>query len=636
MRLTLIILAFVLIAVPLAIASEIQIDTFSSNMYNLGDELFISGSAKVDKTEMGSLTLSYSCGDQLGALAKKTLYLDKNKANLFSEKLTIKPWGATGECTAKAVLKDSAGSTIAEKESAKFTVTSDLRGTFENSKSNFQLGEKFNINGLISRFDNSPISGSATIYFKNEGEVFFLDVVSVANGELKYTKDLTLIPKGSYSVDVEVTDNYGNKHNFEGLYTIGVSGDIILNTEIDRTSYKPGEIVRITGTVSGNVAESLGTLDIVLNVGEGGETTTNALPGGSFSFSYAVPSDMKSGEHAFSIVAKDDKGNYGTDEGKFIVDSVANTLALTLDKEEYIPGDKVEFTLDMKDQASDLYDGSVLVKFYDAKEIFIESQQLNANTKGSFTLPVDAEPGNWKVIAEGFMLSADADVVVKEYTNLGVEVEGRMMNVTNIGNVPFSDYLILKAGDVEAKKFLNLKIGDETEVSLTKLFGSGNYSIYLPLIDKTFDVELDNVGLLTGVGDSLNDATGNVVARAGLPGRTALLAVLFIVILVALVFIFKPKAVEDNGFMSGLKNKFSSKAKKQQAEQRVKDLEAGRKKLAELKNKGIRKEGINYKATEDDMRDFKERITKQVQEEEAKIQNKARTQGSLGTLFGRN
>lgn len=636
MRWPIIFLVFVLV-VPFSLA-DVHIDPFSSTKYNIGDTLLVSGSASVSQSTRGFVTLAFNCGATDKVVTTIFTELSKDKANVFSKTLSV-PKGLSGDCVVKAYLKDSSGNSLGEGVSDKFAITSDLRGTFENSKSSFQLGEKFFINGLISRFDNSPVDGSATIYFKKDSEVFFLDVADVKAGELKYEKDLSLIPKGDYKVDVEVVDFYGNTHLFESLYSISVSGDLTVKFELDRTSYKAGDVLGISGSVSGSIAESLGSLEIILNTGDIDVATTTALAGGSFNFNYNIPSDIKSGEHSFKIIAKDDKGNYGEQEGKFSVDAVATALTLNVEKDGFIPGDKVDYIIEMKDQAGDLYDGSVLVKLYNNNGVFVESQQINANSGGSFALPNDAAPGNWKVVAEGFTLSASDDVVVKEYVNLALEPNGKMLKVTNTGNVPYNDYLVLKAGEQEAKKFLNLGLGESTEISLSRLFGAGNHSIYSPLTDKTFEVQVEEQGIIAGVGDTLNDATGNVVARATLPGRSALLAVLFIIMLLALVFIFKPSksspldAKFDRG--KGVGGRIAgvfSRDRKYSDEQRTKDYEDGRKKLAELNKKGIRKEGVNYKATDDDMKDFKERITKQVKEEEAR-QQQAKSRSSLGTLF---
>ena len=122
---------FLILLLPLATA-DINVDKFSSNVYNYGSKLLISGNIKQTADVRARADFTLTCNNATGMkIVSLMLNLKANEPNSFSQLTTI-PNNAAGSCNLKVDLLDTSEKLLETRENYAFEISNDLKGTFEN------------------------------------------------------------------------------------------------------------------------------------------------------------------------------------------------------------------------------------------------------------------------------------------------------------------------------------------------------------------------------------------------------------------------------------------------------------------------------------------------------------------------
>lgn len=591
-------LGLILIIFSISVFATITIDPIAKTTFNYGDKLVVSGNVIIEQDARAFLAISLSCGGSKKTLS--TTFMDlKNGVNSGFSNLVSMP-SLPGTCRIEARLTSN-GDDLETKESPEFSVTGNLKSNFDVSvKSNSQLGDSFVINGAVLKQDGAVVDGSAVINFKEGGNLVFFEDADIKSGEFSYRKDLSLIPAGDYSIDVEVKDNLGNSGYYSDVTTFSVLDKLGIDARIDKNLYDPSEALSLSGEVKSLINSVVENIDVEVEIE--GVKLMDSLPDAKFPFNikYSIPSNIKRGEHIIKITVKDDKGNYGTTSLKFSVRAVPKTLNFFLNKSSVIPLENIIFKVVLLDQANDVIEDQVFVKLYNEKGEFEKSKVVGTNGYDFLITPYMGLPGNWRIVAEGFGLVNEKTLVVLPYKNVVTDVKEGKLIVQNTGNVVYEDFIDVKSGDKIKGRKIYLDLNESTSIPLDDLFDPGVYELNVPFTGQNFSsvTVYEQGGLFSG----LAGITGNAVANLQDSGKKLWLFVLFLGLLVALILVLKPYRKREVYSDSD----------------RSRDYIAGQKKLAELQAKGIRKgPSMQFgKADEKDVADFRDRMSRQVEEEQ--------------------
>ncbi len=613
LRLIYVLLVFLLLN-SLFVLGEISLDSLPDDTFNLGDQVVVSGTIDGDEDMRAYLTLDLVCSSSSSQLWVRSFDLRAGLEASFARLIVI-PKVDSEDC--KIVARLNEGSDMIDtEETSPFEISNELKGAFDLVDSVYQLGESIDIRGGITKLDGTPVNGVAMLYFKNEGSNVLVENVDVINGDLMLDKELKLMPSGSYEVDVEVSDSSGNSFVFENALDFDLLGNLNLDVDIDKQSYLPGTDVLLKGVVRSSVAQSaLEGVKVIASLGD--LDFEQELGSGDFEMIYQLPSNIKSGGHNLGVIVKDEDGNYAEQSFMFDVNAVATTLSMKLDNAEFNPGEKVDFDVLLFDQADDPMPGSVSLYVYDGAGKLRAEQNVVVNKKATFTLPEQASPGAWQVRLGGFDLGTEQSFVIKEVKKLDVIVEDGKFKIRNIGNVDFEGPVNFIADGVEKVRNVVLSPSGEQEIHLADLFEEGVHTIEVPLIEKVFEsVEIiDDRTLLDKVGGGLglSGVTGKAVGNKGGGSWWAVVLVLCLVI---------GGLVVGGVMLSRTKTKDEGSHTHTHSEGWDKDYSLGRKRAKQLGRveveKPVKKRKYNFgKASEADVVDFKRRMVKMVQDEEA-------------------
>jgi len=609
--------------------ASVTLDSFPQQVYNLGDKIFVKGVVERADDTRAYLNLNLACESGTTRIASVLVDFDADSSQTFSQ-LVLIPSSVLGKCNVKGELIDSTTNANLESFTAEaFTVTSDLKGEFDITKQNLQLGDVLTIKGNIQNYGDVPIDGLGVIYFRNSANLSFADSTLIKNGLLDYSRDMGFVPPAKYVVDIKVSDNLGNSHFFENVFDLDVSGNILIDAGFTSKSYLPGDTIVLNGILSGLYENSLTSINLKFEFDDG-EIVERFLADNinSFNAIHATAKDIKSGYHEVKIYAESDGGNYGFTVLNYSINPVATSLQVTATEESFLPEDGVGFNLVLLDQANDPMESGVVVSLLNDNKV-VASSTFNANSAGSLLLPIGAKPGSWVLRAEALGLRNEQTITVEQYKKLDVEVRDDKLNVVNKGNVNYNSDLVVAANDLTGKKKLNLDVGEAQEISLGSLFPEGVYDV--KVLDKEFkDVQVNSVGFFSGLGS----ITGNVAKNLGDSDRKVGFGFLILIILGCVLFVFLKKSGK---LVFGKGNHFSEySGKKYDEMRRQRDYEDGQKMADLMRRKGIRKDKPPMefgKASQEDIEDFQVRMKGMFADQEEK-EKEDKPKGGIMGMFG--
>src|SRR3989344_1835661 len=585
-------LIILLLFLPIAEAS-VSFDKLNDISYNLGDSLQLSGVS----TDYGILNLNLNCGSSsinLGSIS----VID----NGFSRLMPLV--GIEGECNIAGKLTDITGNAVQDISTESFKVSSTLEGKFLLASDNIQLGDSLRITGDVKRLDGTPVDGIVIFNIKKDGVVYLVESSEVKKGDVSYSTSLILLPAGDYTVDVDARDNFGNKLSSKNLLKFKIYNDLSIIPDLDKSVYLPGDILNLKVDIIKNVGGNL--TKIFTNVDINGERYNETVS--NFGISYNIPKDIKSFNHIITIESKDNVGNIGKITIPYYIEPVPTKIDLNISKEEFNPGEEVSSVVTVFDQADDLLNGEVSLKFYKGDKI-ISEQNGKINEVLKFSIDKFAEPGERVIHIESLGLNVKKEININTVEAIDASLEGQNLILYNKGNVIYDDDLAVKADGKESRKKLYLSIDRSVTIDLANYFDEGNYSSII--IENTNtelkDIEIkDERSLMTKLGGGLTGITGNAVLDKNGVKPTKLGFYALILVL--------------SVFLSFYTIKLSLKGYKHMKEKdkKLRDFREGRKRMGELQkesSKEAKKNTFDYsRYNKADVEDWKRNVIRSYEE----------------------
>lgn len=581
------ILLVLLMTVPLVYAT-VSFDSFSSFKFNLGESIQLSGTS----TDFGILSLELICGES--AVGLGTISVIKGD---FSRLIPLT--GLTGDCVIKSKLTDISNNIIQEISSDRFKVSDELFGSFHTGFNNLQLGDTLKINGDVKNLNNQPIDGVAVFYLKKEGVIYLVDNTEVRRGEVSYSRGLELMPAGDYIIDVDVSDNFGNKLSAKETLKFKIYSKLSIIADLDKGVYLPGDElnldVDIIKGVGGNTTQLFTSVDIDGNIYQDTDS--------SFSLVYKIPDDVKSYNHSIFIKSKDNHGNVGEAALTYLVDPIATSIDINLSKENFNPGDEMNLVVDVLDQAGDLMNADVNLEFLEGRKL-VDSKGVKANENVKMAIGDYAEPGERVIRAESLGLKTKKLFVVNEVKALESNIKGQGLVLHNKGNVIYGDDLVINFDDGEIRRSLYLDVNKTIIINLANYLDDGIYKLSVENTGAVYEnVEIkDERSFGEKFESGLTAITGDAVFgfSAMSPFKSGLFILILLVILISGIFV-----VKYNFKVSRLR--------------RVKDFRGGKRRIEELKKEG-RKYHLDFgNHSKEDIEDWKQNVLKGYEETRTKI-----------------
>lgn len=542
-RLVLALSLFILLAVNAR--AELTIDSEFKKIYNLGDQLRVSGKLLYDFDSQGILSLKLRCGAPT-TLKMRTITISEGVEFRFSEFLAIPP-DIRGACTLLAEYQTSDFNEATE--SPQFTITNELSGDFSVEKDSIQLGQINTIKGKITKMNGEPLVGIANIYFNQNNNLRLFDRINILNGSFSYVFNSTQNYAGEYEIRITAKDIYGNEKTF-GPFSFLVDNKIIIEASVPEMEYKPGDNMPVNGKITTALPFRLDEAEIIITFNNKQYKTKSK--GNFFSYQLVIPDGLKAGSHFLHFAARDDFGNKGSYVITYKVAQVPTSLITTLSTDKAVPGDTIIVNSEVRDQSFLIIrDAAVSVSLIDINKNIIFGLNNTDGNNVEIRIPDYLAPGNYIIQTKSGSASKDIDVVIETLEKLLYEVNGSTVVFRNKGNVPVDKDIVINMKDTSGKSYdverhVSLLPDGKLEVNLNKEVPGETYLLSVPSVSNN-TVELtttDERSFLKKI--SMDFITGQTV-NVGSGGS---ILMMLIVLAAAGFFYYKIKAVKQ-GSVSG-------------------------------------------------------------------------------------
>lgn len=390
------------------------------------------------------------------------------------------------------------------------------------SSYNVQFGDSFVIDGDNIKHTGSDFTGNGMINFYGPNGDFVL-LTQIVDGHFSqsagFCKFGCIFPddSGNYSIGISLLDaSLVELEEFiiPGYLVVDSSLDIVMGLE--NVQINPGDKIKLEGSVQRGVDSKVlesGDVKIIFDEVEYKTSISNE----KFVYEFITGIDISSGYHDLDVSITDSQGNYGEGTMQFFVVGIPQLLNINFEKDSYFPDEVVAVIPSLVDQAGEEIIEEVELKIYDGKGKRQVKEIVLSNDDFDYVLEKYAVPGEWRVSAKAAGLKVERYFNVEIVEKVGLSLNGQFLEITNVGNVPYSNPLLIEdeMGKVVERR-TNLAPGENMSLILYTVFDEGQQTFKVLNNDETFSLEvIDNRNFGEKFGDLFEGVTGQAIRSSG-------------------------------------------------------------------------------------------------------------------------
>lgn len=367
-----------------------------------------------------------------------------------------------------------------------FSVSADMIFT-QQPDAVYNLGDSISVPITVKAV--SPISDPLTMYLICNGKIidFYKTGVSLGAGEEKRLEGTALLNKktigvlfGNCKIKASLGSDYILTEEFE------ISDSIVVQSKIDKTEYNPGENLIFEGEAfkkNGEGSDGFVKFTVVTGNDTGMEML-ETVNNGYFSVNVSLPEDMAAGAYlikvdVYEINIDGDQTNKGFMNYNIKVNQIPTSLEVILDNEDIEPGTNLRAKTVLHDQTGEPIDAISIITVKKSKnEIIIQSEQASGEY---MELPIlyNEPPANWTIFAVSSQLSTEVSIVIKNKSEVSIDVVNGTILIKNIGNVPYNDSVFVKIGENSS---INIPVFLEVDKSIEYVLNAPDGEYFVEVI----------------------------------------------------------------------------------------------------------------------------------------------------------
>lgn len=367
------------------------------------------------------------------------------------------------------------------------------------------------------------------------------NLVTDTHGRVTYLFQLAPTPtSGSYQLNAEGTANGVITVSQGTTFNVATTTSITVVLNLDKSQYLSGDAIGATASAapSGTYTYSWTVTDVTTFPG----ATLAVSSGSSATYTYAIPATFK-GSIEVSVYANDGLG-HSSPTSRQTVDVDFGYMALSLDKSEYNPGDRITATFSLVHGSAVLTNPKYYYKVLDNNGDMVASGNVTGNTVG-FTTPNPASS------SYTFYITASQDGRTVQGSATAYQVGGYLLSISLDktsylrGDTIQVTYAIRVRGTsvlpIQFQFYVSLFGGTSTRVTTTS--ATGVLTLTIPQDTSEGDLILYVAEFNTGaqVYNIVHVGAVNPLATqvAGIPLYDILLTLLVVVLLLAVVLLWR-------------------------------------------------------------------------------------------------
>ncbi|MBI2042980.1 hypothetical protein HYT25_01175 [Candidatus Pacearchaeota archaeon] len=385
-------------------------------------------------------------------------------------------------------------------------------------KSNTQIAGTFNTdlicNGISGNFYKNGL-------FLNAGEEKNIDAVVILDRQIIGNASVFCIVRAYFASDSVLTNEFK------------VSDKINIELLTNKTDFNPQENIIIEGKATReNGIQANGFIDMIFLPENASQNMTysNTVNNGFFSFNFILPKETKAGKYLLKLSAyeKDFSGaltNFGNLDADIRINQVPTSLEILFDENEVEPGTSINVRAILRDQTGKKVSSSAIISLKDTYNELRAQTEKPTDELWEFPVVYNEKPGTWTAVAISEAITSELKFEIKQKEIAEINIINNTLIITNKGNVPYNNSLLVKIGHETVELKVLLKIDETRRYTLNA--PDGEY--YIEVIHDG-ETKISETSFLTGKAIGVREASA-VLALTRYP-----LAWIFVILVLGFVF----------------------------------------------------------------------------------------------------
>lgn len=332
----------------------------------------------------------------------------------------------------------------------------------------YNLGDVINIPVTIKT--SSGISGvlNMDLICKGREENFYKNGISLSAGEeMRVESSLVLIKnvisdlKGDCVIKAHIEEKSALTREFE------ISNLINVDTSLERTSFNPGETIRINGeAVNENGQASNGFVNAkIVHENKSKVEQLGTVNNGFFSLDISLPEEIMAGSmdlrfDVYETDTRDERTNEGSASKNIIINQIPTSLEIVFDSREVEPGTDLKAKSVLYDQTGEKINSTSTIRIKNSDSETLNQFETQTDEFFEFYIARNELPSDWSVLASSNNFERESTFTILEKKDITMELVNKTLKITNTGNVLYNETALVKVGNKSLNIDLYLDIGE--------------------------------------------------------------------------------------------------------------------------------------------------------------------------------
>ncbi|MFH1503742.1 MAG: hypothetical protein ABIE36_03735 [Candidatus Diapherotrites archaeon] len=351
----------------------------------------------------------------------------------------------------------------------------------------------------------SEISGTFSMDLLCSGKQvnFYRNGIHLKSGEEKTMEAFLVLTKdeiGETTGTCKIKGSLGLGRESVLLNEFRISNLMIVQPNTEQKEFEPAQSILIRGSViKENGQDANGFINMELTTENSSEDIIQlgTINNGFYAINITLPENMRAGNYLIKLSAyeMDSKGkqtNKGFSNYNIAIKQIPKSLEIVFETKDVEPGTNLKVKAILHDQTGDKIASTSIISIKKGTGTSaIVQQQSEKSTDEYLEYPFEYNepPSNWTVFAVSNQLTAESIFTIIEKEDFEVEIMNDTVKITNKGNVPYNNSVIIRIGENQTRE-LNVSLGVDK---------SQEYTLKAP--DGTYEVEVtDSEGRSKGIG----------------------------------------------------------------------------------------------------------------------------------------
>ena len=247
--------------------------------------------------------------------------------------------------------------------------------------------------------------------------------------------------------------------------------------------FNPGENTIIQGTsVKENGEDVNGFIEVGIVIENESDTKMyyETINNGFFSLNISMPKDSRAGQYLVKLnVYEKDPLNQITNRGfadyNILINQIPTSLEIVFESQEVNPGEPVKAKAILHDQTGEKIVSTAILTIKNSKDKIFEQKEIATDEFLEFPIAQSEPPSQWTVVVVSNKITTKSDFRIAEKEDADVEIINKTVVVTNTGNVPYNETLLVKIGNSTVNIDVYLEMGEIKKYALSAV--DGEYQI---------------------------------------------------------------------------------------------------------------------------------------------------------------